>query len=68
MTTVTLSPKFQIVIPKEVRKSLQASPGMKFEVIPFEGRIELIPVQSIKKLQGSLKAMDTTIVREKDRT
>lgn len=67
MTTITLSPKFQIVIPKEIREAMELDSGMKFEIIPYEHRIELIPLQSIKKLRGSLKGIDTTIKREKDR-
>ena len=65
--TTTLSSKFQIVIPKEVREGLKLKPGTKFEVMIYGKRIELIPVGSIKKMRGSLKGMDTTIVRERDR-
>ena len=43
MQTVTISPKFQIVIPKEIRESLQLSPGQKVQTIIYDGRIELIP-------------------------
>lgn len=67
MTTVTLSPKFQLVIPKQVRETMQINSGMKFVVIPYDNRIELIPLKSIKSLRGSLKGIDTTIKREKDR-
>lgn len=63
----TLSSKYQIVIPKDVRESLQLKPGTKFEVMIYGKRVELIPVGSIKKMRGSLKGMDTTIVREGDR-
>ncbi|MBI5412739.1 AbrB/MazE/SpoVT family DNA-binding domain-containing protein [Candidatus Peregrinibacteria bacterium] len=67
MTTVTLSPKFQVVIPKEVRESLSLTSGIKLEVVPYGNRIELIPVESLKTLKGSLKGMDTILIREKDR-
>ncbi len=45
---VTVSPKFQVVIPKEIRKSLQLKPGQKMQVIEYDGRIELIPERDIK--------------------
>lgn len=67
MTTVTLSSKFQIVIPKKIRDSVPLSSGMKFDVIPFGDRIELIPVHPINSLRGVLDGIDTNIVREKDR-
>lgn len=67
MTTVTLSSKFQIVIPKKIRESIKLDSGVKFEIIPFADRIELIPLTSLSKLKGSLKGIDTNIVREKDR-
>lgn len=67
MTTVAISSKFQVVIPKEVRETLDLDSGMKVEVVPYEDRIELILLRPIKDLKGSLKGMNTTIIREKDR-
>jgi AbrB family looped-hinge helix DNA binding protein len=67
METVTLSPKFQVVIPQAVRETLQLVPGEKLRVIPFAGRVELIPVRKMKELRGLLRGMDTSIVREEDR-
>ena len=67
MTTVSLSPKFQVVIPKEVREQMDLTSGMKIEVVPYGNRIELIPLRSLKTLKGSLKGIDTNVVREKDR-
>lgn len=64
---VTLSPKFQIVIPKEIRESLRLRSGMKFGVTSYQGQILIIPLRPIRELKGSLKGMDTTIVREPDR-
>ena len=55
MTTVTLSPKFQIVIPKQVRDMLQLAPGQKIEAIAYENRIELIPIRPIEQLRGALR-------------
>lgn len=67
MTTAVISQKFQVVIPKAVRETMNLSPGTRVEVIPYDNRIELIPIGSIKDLMGSLKGMDTTIIREGDR-
>jgi AbrB family looped-hinge helix DNA binding protein len=67
MQTVTVSPKFQVVIPKEIRESLKLAPGQKVQALLYENRIELIPVRPIKKMRGFLKGIDTTIDRETDR-
>ena len=67
METVTVSPKFQVVIPKQLRESLKLTPGQKIQVLLYENRIELIPVRPIKKMRGFLKGMDTTVPRETDR-
>jgi AbrB family looped-hinge helix DNA binding protein len=67
METVTVSPKFQVVIPRAVRKSLNVRPGQKVQVIPYENRIELILLRPIKETRGFLKGIDTTVEREPDR-
>ncbi len=67
METVTLSPKFQVVIPKSTRESLKLSAGQKVKVIAYENRIELIPVRPMKKMKGFLKGIDTGVPREDDR-
>jgi AbrB family looped-hinge helix DNA binding protein len=67
METVTISPKFQVVIPKEIRESLKLAPGQKIQALLYENRIELIPVRSIKKMRGFLKGIDTSVDREADR-
>ena len=67
MQTVTVSPKFQVVIPKEIRDTLRLRPGQKMRVIEYDGRIELIPDRDISELRGFLKGIDTRIEREKDR-
>ncbi|MDA8090093.1 MAG: AbrB/MazE/SpoVT family DNA-binding domain-containing protein [Nitrospiraceae bacterium] len=63
----TISPKYQIVIPRELRESLQLKPGEKLEFLQYGDRIEIIPVKDIKKMRGYLKGIDTTVPREKDR-
>jgi len=67
METVTVSPKFQVVIPKEIRESLKLAPGQKIQALLYEKRIELIPLRPIKKMRGFLKGIDTSIDRETDR-
>ncbi len=65
--TVTISPKFQVVIPKEIRGTLKLTPGQKVQAILYGNRIELIPVRPIKKMRGFLKGIDTSVPREGDR-
>ncbi len=67
VSTVTISPKFQVVIPKDVREKLGLTPGQKVQTIVFEDRIELIPVKAVKKMKGFLKGIDTSVPREADR-
>ena len=67
MDTTTVSTKFQVVIPLRVRKALGIRPGQKVQVIPYEGRIELIPVRPLKHARGFLKGIETTVKREPDR-
>lgn len=67
MTSSTLSSKFQIVIPKAVREALQLEPGNRFHVVGHDGRIELVPLQKIKKMRGFLRGIDRNVPREKDR-
>ena len=67
MQTVTVSPKFQVVIPREVRDSLHLRPGQKRQVIEYAGRFELIPERAITELRGFLKGINTDFERENDR-
>lgn len=67
METVTISPKFQIVIPKAIRDLLRLRPGQKIQAIAYEDRIELIPVRRVKDLRGFLRGIDTTVDRDEDR-
>ena len=67
MAAVTVSPKFQVVIPKEIRRKLGLLPGQKIQVVVYGDRIELIPVRSAKRMRGFLKGIDTRVLREGDR-
>ena len=68
MTAVTVSPKFQIVIPKEIRDSLGIVSGQKVQVVAYQGRIELVPLKAMEEMRGYLAGIDTTVAREDDRT
>lgn len=67
MSIVTLSPKFQIVIPKAVRKAMKLAPGEKLTVMRYGERVEIFRVRSAKQMRGFLHGMNTTIEREMDR-
>jgi AbrB family looped-hinge helix DNA binding protein len=67
MTTVKVSPKFQVVIPKEIRTKLKLKPGQRFQVFQIGDKLEFLPVKDIKKGKGFLKGIDTNIKREDDR-
>jgi AbrB family looped-hinge helix DNA binding protein len=67
MTEVTVSTKYQVVIPKAVRERLGIEPGQKVQMIPYMGRIELIPVRQMQEGQGFLAGIDTHVGREEDR-
>jgi AbrB family looped-hinge helix DNA binding protein len=67
MQTVTVSPKYQVVIPKTVREALKLRPGQRMQVVEHEGRIEFIPERDFKELRGFLKGIDTEFNREEDR-
>jgi len=67
MQSVIVSPKFQVVIPKEIRQSMGIVSGQKIQMLMYQNRIELIPVKPIQKLRGFLKGIDTDIERYIDR-
>ena len=67
MHTVTVSPKYQVVIPKTIREAMHLRPGQKMKVIEYDGRIELIPDRNISELKGFLKGINTEFEREDDR-
>ena len=62
---VTLSPKFQIVIPKEVREALSWKPGQKIEVLQFGDHVTLVPVKPIEEMMGFAEGIDTDVRRDK---
>ncbi|OJU89707.1 MAG: AbrB family transcriptional regulator [Burkholderiales bacterium 66-5] len=67
MLAVTVSPKYQVVIPPSVREDLGIEPGQKLQVLAFDRRIELLPVEAAPALRGFLVGIDTQVPREEDR-
>lgn len=67
MSMTTISPKFQIVIPKDVREKLHLSPQQRLQVVEKGGVITLVPEAPLKSLKGALKGMSKTGIREKER-
>jgi AbrB family looped-hinge helix DNA binding protein len=64
MDAVTVSPKFQVVIPQKVRQMLHIKSGQKMQVVAYNNRVVLIPVRPIKEARGSLQGIDSAIERE----
>lgn len=67
MSTITVSSKYQIVIPAKIREALGIKPGEKLHAIEYRGRIELVPIRRAKAARGSLKGINTDIPRDADR-
>ena len=67
MEAVKISPKYQVVIPKRIRESLDLHPGQRLQILEIGGRIELVPERTIEEMEGFLEGMDTEVPREKDR-
>jgi AbrB family looped-hinge helix DNA binding protein len=66
MEAVTVSPKYQVVIPRWVREKIRIKPGEKLQVISYDDRIELIPVRPMSELRGFLKGLDPSFIREEN--
>lgn len=67
VTTVTISPKFQVVIPQEIREGLALEPGQKMQAFALEGRVVFVPVKPTKALRGFVRGISTNVPREGDR-
>lgn len=68
MTVVTISPKFQVVIPREIREALGLEAGQKMQAIAYEGRVEFVPLKPARALRGFVRGISTDVPREPDRT
>lgn len=66
METVTISPKFQVVIPKAIRERLKLVAGQNVQAIAHGNRIEFIPVRPARELRGVLRGLDTSFVRDEE--
>ena len=67
MTVVTISARYQVVIPKDVREHLELTPGQRMQALPFKGRVELIPLEPIEAARGFVRGIDTDVPRDEDR-
>ena len=67
MSVVTVSPKFQVVIPRAIREAMGLEPGQKVQALQYQNRIEFIPVRSMRAMRGFLKGIDTAVSRDRDR-
>ena len=67
MPTVRISPKYQVVIPRDVRERAALTPGQPVEVFFLDGRIQIVPVRPIAETKGFLAGIDAALVRDADR-
>ena len=67
MSTVTISSKFQLVIPKAVREAMDLKPGQQLRVFASGDRLEMVPVKKLRSMHGFLKGIDTSVPRDEDR-
>jgi AbrB family looped-hinge helix DNA binding protein len=67
VTTLTISPKYQVVIPKQIREKLDLHPGQRVQAIQYGDRVELVPVRPMGSMRGFLAGIDTTVARDEDR-
>ena len=66
MNAVTVSPKYQVVIPRSVRERINIHPGERLQVISFDDRIEFVPIRPMREMKGVLKGLDATFMRDED--
>ena len=67
MPSVTVSPKYQVVIPKEIRDELKIEPGQQVQMLIYKGNVILVPVRPMAEMRGFAKGMDATFERDEDR-
>ncbi len=67
MSVVTISPKYQVVIPRHIREALGLAPGQKVQAFEYEGRVEFVPLRPAKALRGFVRGLNTAVIRERDR-
>jgi AbrB family looped-hinge helix DNA binding protein len=64
---VTISSKYQLVIPKAVRERLQLEPGQRVQTLVYGDRVELIPLRPARSLRGFVRGIDPDVTRDSDR-
>jgi AbrB family looped-hinge helix DNA binding protein len=67
MNIVTISKKFHVVIPRDIRERFALEPGQRMQVLIFDHRIEFVPLRPAREMRGFLRGLDTTLGREHDR-
>ncbi len=67
MTSVTVSPKFQVVIPKDIRDAVGIVSGQQIQMLAYGNRIELIPIKPMRDMKGFIKGIDSGVARDEDR-
>jgi AbrB family looped-hinge helix DNA binding protein len=67
MSTVALSPKFQVVIPKQIREALSLISGQRMQVSLSHGRVVFEPEKTMISMRGRWPGLDTNITRDTDR-
>lgn len=67
MSVVTVSPKYQVVIPLHIRSALGLAPGQKVQVLQYEDRVEFVPLRTPKEMRGFVRGIATSVPRERDR-
>ena len=67
MSVVTVSPKFQVVIPRDIREALGLAAGQKVQALRYLNRVEFIPIRPMRAMRGFLKGIDTSVGRDRDR-
>ena len=67
MSMVTVSPKYQVVIPKEIRERMDIKPGQQVQMMIYKGHLVVVPVRPIEEMRGFAKGIDAEFEREEDR-
>jgi AbrB family looped-hinge helix DNA binding protein len=67
MEIVTVSPKYQVVIPLALRKALGIKAGQKVEIREHDGHIEIVPLKPVSEYFGFLRGLENDFEREQDR-
>lgn len=57
-TVVTVSPKYQVVIPRPIRESLGLRPGQKVQALLYQDRVEFVPFRPVKGMRGFLRGIE----------